>query len=84
MTQTRRVFHDELDALRSDVIRLGAMAGEAIEAATNAFLDADLSAVEKVVDTYLKLRKDPQEAFLSAYGRLGAAPFKEALYAAAA
>jgi sulfite reductase (NADPH) hemoprotein beta-component len=37
-----------------------------------------------VVDTYLKLRNDPQEAFLSAYGRLGAAPFKEALYAAAA
>jgi sulfite reductase (NADPH) hemoprotein beta-component len=43
-----------------------------------------VDAVEKVVDTYLKLRNDPQEAFLSAYGRLGAAPFKEALYAAAA
>ena len=43
-----------------------------------------VDAVEKVVDTYLKLRKDPQEAFLSAYGRLGSAPFKEALYAAAA
>jgi sulfite reductase (NADPH) hemoprotein beta-component len=43
-----------------------------------------VDAVEKVVDTYLKLRSDPQEAFLSAYGRLGSAPFKEALYAAAA
>ena len=40
-----------------------------------------VDAVEKVVDTYLKLRTDPQEAFLSAYGRLGPAPFKEALYA---
>jgi phosphate transport system protein len=50
MTETRRVFHEELDALRSDVIRLGAMAGEAIEAATNALLAADLAAVEKVVD----------------------------------
>ena len=43
-----------------------------------------VDAVEKVVDTYLKLRSGPQEAFLSAYGRLGPAPFKEALYAAAA
>ena len=50
MTETRRVFHEELDALRSDVIRLGAMAGEAIEAATNALLAADLSAVERVVE----------------------------------
>ena len=49
MTETRRVFHEELDALRSDVIRLGAMAGEAIEAATNALLSADLGAVERVV-----------------------------------
>ena len=46
--------------------------------------DGIVDAVEKVVDTYLKLRSGPQEAFLSAYGRLGAAPFKEALYAAAA
>ncbi|MBA2609612.1 MAG: phosphate signaling complex protein PhoU [Actinobacteria bacterium] len=49
MTETRRVFHEELDAIRSDVIRLGALAGEAIEAATNALLAADLAAVEKVV-----------------------------------
>lgn len=50
MTETRRAFHDGLDELRSDVIRLGALAGEAIEAATNALLAADLAAVEKVVD----------------------------------
>lgn len=49
MTETRRVFHEELDAIRADVIRLGALAGEAIEAATTAFLAADLGAVEKVV-----------------------------------
>jgi phosphate transport system protein len=49
MTETRRVFHEELDAIRDDVVRLGALAGEAIEAATNAFLAADLSAVERVV-----------------------------------
>ncbi len=49
MTETRRAFHEELDTLRADVIRLGAMAGEAIEAATNALLAADLAAVERVV-----------------------------------
>ncbi len=42
-----------------------------------------VDAVEKVVDTYLELRAGPQEPFLTAYRRLGAAPFKDALYAAA-
>ena len=49
MTETRRVFHEDTDAWRSYVIRLGARAGEAIEAATNALLAADLAAVEHVV-----------------------------------
>jgi sulfite reductase (NADPH) hemoprotein beta-component len=40
-----------------------------------------VDAVEKVVDAYLGLRSGPDEPFLAAYGRLGAAPFKEALYA---
>ena len=44
--------------------------------------DGIVDAVEKVVDTYLKLRSAPDEPFLAAYGRLGAAPFKDALYAA--
>jgi sulfite reductase (NADPH) hemoprotein beta-component len=44
--------------------------------------DGIVDAVEKVVDTYLKLRSAPNEPFLAAYGRLGPAPFKEALYAA--
>ena len=39
-------------------------------------------AIEKILDTYLKLR-NPDEEFLAAYRRLGAKPFKEALYAAA-
>jgi sulfite reductase (NADPH) hemoprotein beta-component len=37
-------------------------------------------AIEKILSTYLKLRK-PGEEFLGAYRRLGPAPFKEALYA---
>jgi sulfite reductase (NADPH) hemoprotein beta-component len=45
--------------------------------------DGIVDAVEKVVDRYLELRAGPDEPFLAAYGRLGPAPFKEALYAAA-
>ena len=45
--------------------------------------DGIVDAVETVVDTYLKVRSDPQETFLAAYRRLGKAPFKEALYGAA-
>jgi len=39
-------------------------------------------AIETILDTYLKLRQ-PGEEFLSAYRRVGAKPFKEALYATA-
>jgi sulfite reductase (NADPH) hemoprotein beta-component len=42
-----------------------------------------VDAVEKVVDTYLKVRAGKDENFLAAYRRLGPAPFKEALYGAA-
>src|SRR5260370_38172490 len=45
--------------------------------------DGIVDAVEKVVDTYLELRADPQEAFLAASAPLGAAPFKVALYTTA-
>ena len=45
--------------------------------------DGIVDAVETVVEKYLELRSGPDEPFLAAYGRLGAAPFKDALYAAA-
>jgi phosphate transport system protein len=48
MREIRRAFHEELAEVRSDVIRLGALAGEAIEAGTDALLAGDLAAVEKV------------------------------------
>jgi sulfite reductase (NADPH) hemoprotein beta-component len=44
--------------------------------------DGIVDAVAKVVDTYLSLRASANETFLAAYGRLGPAPFREALYAA--
>ena len=49
MTETRKHFHEELHELSDDVVRLGALAGEAIEAGTEALLAADLAAVERVV-----------------------------------
>jgi sulfite reductase (NADPH) hemoprotein beta-component len=42
-----------------------------------------VDAVETIVETYLAHREGPAEPFLDAYRRLGATPFKEALYGAA-
>jgi sulfite reductase (NADPH) hemoprotein beta-component len=42
-----------------------------------------VDAIETVVDTYIKLRAEPGEDFLTAYRRVGMKPFKEALYASA-
>mgnify|MGYP000014604119 CR=1 FL=1 len=38
-------------------------------------------AIETIVETYLSLRGEPSERFIDAYRRVGAGPFKEALYA---
>ena len=43
-----------------------------------------VDAVETIVDRYLEIRTDKEENFLAAYRRVGAAPFKEALYSEAA
>jgi sulfite reductase (NADPH) hemoprotein beta-component len=44
--------------------------------------DEITDAIEKVVETYLGLRLNRDEKFLDAYRRVGAAPFKDALYGA--
>ncbi len=49
MTETRKVFHDELDEVCSDVVRLSAMASEAIQGGTAALLEYDLTAAERVI-----------------------------------
>ena len=46
--------------------------------------DQIIDAVERIVFCYLKLREDPSETFLQTYRRLGASPFKAALYPDAA
>ena len=43
--------------------------------------DKITDAVETLIETYLKLRRDPGERFLDAYRRVGLGPFQEALYA---
>jgi phosphate transport system protein len=49
MTETRKAFHEELDEVRDDVTRLGAMVLEAIQGATAALLEQDLGAGEQVL-----------------------------------
>ncbi|HZP14596.1 MAG TPA: phosphate signaling complex protein PhoU [Nocardioides sp.] len=48
-TEARKSFHEHLDDLRADVIRLGALTTEAISAGTQALLDGDLAAAEQVI-----------------------------------
>ena len=54
--------------------KLGKILGPAFDA------DGIVNAVENVIDTYTELRHDG-ERFLDTYRRVGAAPFKERLYA---
>jgi sulfite reductase (NADPH) hemoprotein beta-component len=42
--------------------------------------DEVVPAIERIVDTYLDLRVDENEAFIDTYKRTGLAPFKAALY----
>ncbi len=48
--EARKVFAEELVDLRGNVIRLGALVTEAVAAGTQALLDADLAAAERVVE----------------------------------
>ena len=45
----RKAFHEELAQLKDDLLRLAAMAGEAIQGGTEALLEFDLAAVERVI-----------------------------------
>jgi len=49
MSETRHTYQGQLDELRVDVVRLGLMATDAITAGTDAFLEADLSAADRVI-----------------------------------
>lgn len=49
LEEHRRDFHERLDLLAADVIRLAALATEAIGSSTQALLDSDLAAIEAVI-----------------------------------
>jgi phosphate transport system protein len=49
MNETRHSYHGQLDELRVGVVRLGLMATDAIAAGTDAFLEADLGAADRVI-----------------------------------
>ena len=49
MTETRKAFHEELDEIAHDVVQLGALAGQAVQAGTDALLAGDLTAAERIV-----------------------------------
>ena len=50
MEEMRIEFHEEMEGLRSDLIRLGAMVSEAIGRGTAALLDRDLQAAQELID----------------------------------
>jgi len=47
--ETRRTFGEHIDEIRADVIKLAGLTSEAIGACTQALLDADLLAVERLI-----------------------------------
>jgi len=57
-----------------DDAEVGAILGPSFPA------EAVADAIEKIVDVYLAARRDKTETFLAAYRRIGADPFKAALY----
>ncbi len=50
MEDIRRTFHEHLEDVQNDIVRLAAMAAEAIPGATAALLDSDLQATQKLID----------------------------------
>lgn len=70
MTETRKLFHEELKELADDVARLGALAGEAIQAGTAAFLAEDLPATEKIIEDDRKLDDLTHDIERRTYGLL--------------
>lgn len=50
MGELRREYHEELDELRSGIVRLGAMTAETIGKGTAILLDRDISGAQRIID----------------------------------
>ncbi len=48
-TAVRKNFHNELDAVRDDIVRMAGMVTEALARATRAFLDGDLAVADEIL-----------------------------------
>jgi phosphate transport system protein len=51
LAEIRRSYHDQLDELRDDVVRLGGSATEAIVGGTEALLGSDLVAADRIISS---------------------------------
>jgi phosphate transport system protein len=49
VVETRRRYHEELEELKRATVRLAALAAEAVAAGTQALLDGDLAAAERLI-----------------------------------
>ena len=67
MGDTRRRYHQQLEGMKLDTVRLGAMAIEEIGAGTSALLDGDLAAAERVISSDVQMDELCHEIEESAY-----------------
>jgi phosphate transport system protein len=68
----RTEFHQQLDALNADLVRMCEMAGEAMQRATLSLLTVDLDAAEQTLtelETLARLRRDVDQAALTVLAR---------------
>jgi len=54
--ETRRSFHEQLEEIRSDVVKLSAKACEQIGASTQAILDSDLGLVDRIYGEHEEIK----------------------------
>ncbi len=48
--QTRRTYHQQLDSIKGDLVRMAAMVTEGIPRATQVLLDHDLGGAQAIID----------------------------------
>ncbi len=68
----RSLFHDELDFISDQLVQMSRMAGEALEKATRALLEADLTLAEEVItddDQIDAVRRDLENRAIDALAR---------------
>ena len=57
MVETRRTFDEQIQEVRAEVVKLAVQSCEQIGAATQAFLDADLTVVDDIYDAHQEIKE---------------------------